>query len=165
MSVISITCQDYLGTLPVLRLTTSLEGIYGYEPCDLYDLYFRVYNTHDLYKVECTDRHRFGFMIGMDEKPVKQIPWLRDTAKKRLSTLPKDELLEIYEKFHNVIAEKHFKKDFHLYAREWMKEVMQFIGHMTRIPDDALVTHMDTDDTVYYGSSMCAACGKQMAID
>jgi hypothetical protein len=112
-----------------------------------------------------THRDRFAFMIGLDKETVNKRPWLRYTAKKRLSTLPKDELLEIYEKFHNVIAEQHFMKDFHLYAREWMKEVMQFIGHMTRIPDDALVTHMDTDDTVYYGSSMCAACGKQMAID
>jgi hypothetical protein len=104
-------------------------------------------------------------MIGLDEEPVYERPWLRDTAKKRLSMLPKDELLEIYGKFHKVIAEENFKKDFHLYAREWMKEVMQFIGHMTRIPDDALVTHMDTDGTVCYGSSMCATCGKQMAID
>jgi hypothetical protein len=163
----SVTCQDYLGTLPVLRLTTTLRltGRYGYEPNDLYNLYFRCYNTNNLHKVECTDQHQLAFMIGMDEKPVKERPWLRDTAKKLLSMLPKDELLEIYGNFRNVITEKHFKKDFHLYAREWMKEVMQFIGHRTSIQDDELVTHMDTDDTVYYGSSMCAACGKQMAID
>jgi hypothetical protein len=56
-------------------------------------------------------------------------------------------------------------KQFHQYAREWMKEVMQFIGHETNVPDDVLVTHMDTDDTIYYGSSVCAKCGKQMTIN
>jgi hypothetical protein len=154
----SVTCQDYLGTLPLLRLTRK----YDYQARNLYELYCRYYN---LTNVECTHKDQFDFMLGLDEEQVLERPWLRDTARNRLSILPKDELLEIYEKFHNVIAEKDFKKNFHLYAREWMKEVMQFIGHGISIPDDALVTHMDTDDTVYYGSSMCAACGKQMAID
>ncbi len=169
MSAAPVTCQDYLGTLRVLRFIktwiSTIQHVINYATLDLYALYSRCSASDYFNDGRYTHRDRFGFMIGLDKEPVYERPWLRDTAKKRLSMLSKDELLEIYEKFRNVIAEKHFKKNFHLYARQWMKEVMQFIGHMTSIPDDALVTRMDTDNTVYYGSSMCAACGKQMAID
>jgi hypothetical protein len=76
-----VTGREYVETLPLLGTTTKFDSMSR----SLYGLYSRFYRNSSIH---CTSRDDFAFMLGLDEEEVPEKPWLRDTAKSQLCTLP-----------------------------------------------------------------------------
>jgi hypothetical protein len=148
-----ITQAHYINALPILRKTGHISANYA-DSCGLWLLYARKYLT-DAYKLHspCTKMGEFAEMLKGD--PLNCRPWLKQAAKDSLEKMSRDDLLEIYETFHNACAEENFFHSFHTEARVWIKEVLQFIGKGVGIPDDKLVMH--SSDALQ--STSCSMCG------